>query len=311
MEEQDAVCFGVKPSGMDVYSEQRTKADAVDDLMSFYTTATHGTAGAEEGADWRNIVFSYTGTESLSDRTFTSEGVYWPFSDPHLHVYASNMQMDAFSVSGMTVTTLNANNDLICAYDPYVDIETSYKVKRNLVFKHPYARVSGVTVTSKQGAGYDISNVDIWIENVKTGGVYNLRTGSEDAAILSGAGWSSRTPSDETWSNADPLQAGTSIYSHAGVISSGNSDSNTNIDLWLVPGDYWLRCSWRAAQDDYMQDFSCIRSASAIHLSGGKMNVISVVLTGNGVEVSFGVTLAEWGSNLIDDGFVPYDFPLE
>lgn len=261
-----------------------TRATAATALTSFKAAATTGAAGSETTA-WNNVTFTGDGAETP---TYTG-GKYWPYTDPGYHFYAVSVAEGAdsapalaFAAGGTTVTT-DGTKDVVCAYLPYAD--GSYKVKNHLNFAHIYARLSTVTVNAS--ASYAISNVTVSLVNAKTGGTYNLRTGS---SRTDGTGWSALTPA---------AAGDTPLYTYAGPIAAGSQHTGADNDLYVVPGTYSLKATWTASWDDYTQTFTDVVSTGTIDLVGGSVNAVACTLTGNATELTFSVSLSPWGSNSI------------
>lgn len=280
------VSFGVE--GL-MFTEVETKVDAVTSLSSFQASATYGTAGSET-SKWNNVTFTSDGG---SPATYSADK-WWPTTDEHYHFYGSNNAI-TFSAAGSTVTaagnTDTGAKDVVCAYRSY--LAADYRTKVPLTFNHIYARIGQVQVTSK--APYAMTNVSLYLKNIKTGGVYNIRTGNGQT---NGTGWTSKTPV----SNTNKL-----IYSYAGSVAAGSSHTENN-DIYVVPGDYYIIATWTATKDDYTQTFNSIDSSvggHAISLVGGKINKITATLTGTATEITFSVIVTPWGSETVSYGEFP------
>lgn len=280
------VSFGVE--GL-VFAEAETKVDAVTSLSSFKASATYGTAGSET-SKWNNVTFTSDGG---APATYSADK-WWPTTDEHYHFYGSNNDITFYS-GGSTITATGDNStgakDVVCAYRAY--LAADYRVKVPLTFNHIYARIGQVQVTSK--APYAVSNVSIWLKNVKTGGVYNIRTGSGQT---NGTGWTSKTPT----SAVNRL-----IYNYNTSVGAGSSHTETN-DIYVVPGDYYIIATWTATKDDYTQTFNNIDSSvggHSISLVGGKINKITATLTGTATEITFSVSVTPWGNETVSYGEFP------
>lgn len=298
----DEIAFGISAAseiGLPVGLE--TKATAATALPSFKASVTTGTPGSETHASpcWENVVFTSDG--ELTPTYMASPKKYWPLSNPSYHVYAvaaTSGTADAvaseapdlvFAATGTTITMAAAyDKDVTCAYLPYGasgDDVAIYKAKNELTFNHIFARLSTVKVTST--GVYAITNVTIKLVNAKTGGVYNLLTGCGET---DGTGWSSLVPADGN----NPT-----IYTYAGPIASGAYNTGSDNDLYVVPGDYYVQATWTASVDDYIQTFENVTSNAVISLVGGSVNAVEAGLTGNATEITFSVSLTDWGSNLV------------
>lgn len=260
-----------------------TKATVVSSLSSMQVAATKGTAGSE--------------TSKWTSHTFTSDGAgtptysgnkWWPDIDESYHFYASNNTL-SFAAAGTTVSATNST-DVICAYLP----SPTYRTKNTLTFEHIFARIGDVEVTAS--ANYQITSMTITI-TPKTGGTYNLRTGSGQT---NGTGWSSLTTGSVT------------TIASAATINAGASNTTSN-DLYLVPGTYTLTASWTASRDynsttgayDYVHTYTG-RTAD-VAIVGGKVNKITATLNGYATEITFGVSINAWGSNTAGASF-PYTY---
>ena len=287
----EAVSFALDPScGFE--ADARTRAAATTAIASFRAAATTGSAGSESSA-WNNVTFT---TDGASTPTYTG-GKYWPNENPSYHFYAVTVSEGAASApdlsfaAGGTTLTADGSKDVVCAYFPYA--AGSYKSKNALAFRHIYARLSTVKVNAH--AAYAISNVTVSLVNVKTGGTYNLRTGSGQT---DGTGWSALTP-------ASP--GDTQIYANSGTIAAGGNHTGADNDLYLVPGTYSVKATWTASKDDYTQTFTAITSSAPVSIVGGQINTIECLLTGSATELQFSVSLAPWGANAINLGTYPLE----
>lgn len=292
----DEIRFGLKPGSAFFNVETvDTKATAATSIASFKCGVTQGSAGSETNASpcWNNIVFT---SDGAGTPTYTaSPKKYWPLSNPNYNVYAAAATNGSaaaaaaevsdltFAAGGTTISlAAGVDKDVICAYEPIADI--TWKTKNTLAFEHIFARVSTVKVSAV--APCAISNVTIVITNPKTGGTYNLRTGHGQN---DGTGWSSLVP-------ASGIQT---VYTNAGSIASGSNHTGANNDFYIVPGTYTLTASWTASVDDYSQTYNNMTSTGTIAIQGGKINAIECNLSGDPTEVTFGVSISEWGANTI------------
>ena len=250
------------------------------DATGFYVSAVNGNPGADV-QKWTNVHFSKSGDSFVSSK-------YWPISNQNYRFFASSAPL-TYTSSGATISATNTS-DIVCAYKS----NPVYGARNTLQFDHIFARISTVTVAAT--APYNISNVSIWIVNAKTGGTYNLYSG---AGQTSGTGWSSLTPSGSSE---------TQLYSNTGTITAGDSSTGVNNDLYIVPGTYQLKATWTASVDDYSQTYTTKTSVSNVFIQGGKVNSISVSLSGDATEITFSIAVADWGSNPINAGTFPVAF---
>ena len=231
---------------------EQTKATAVTslDATGFRASAVTGTPGSETAA-WTNVPFSKSGDYFVG-------GKYWPEdADPGYTFYAANAPL-SYTSSGATVAATNTT-DIVCAYKT----SNAWKARPTLYFKHIFARISTVTVAPM--SGYDVSDITLWIVNAKTGGTYNLRTGSGQT---DGTGWSGLTPAG----NAD-----TQLFRYAGEITDGNSETGSDNDLYVVPGEYYLKGTWISGGNTY----SGVLSNSTLSIVGGKVNTLACMMEGS------------------------------
>ncbi len=233
--------------------EDATKTTAVTslDASGFRVSAVTGTPGSELEA-WTDIPFYKNGD-------YFTGGKYWPNDvDPGYTFYASNVPL-TYTALGATVSVTN-DTDVVCCYKT----SNAWKTRPVLYFRHIYARVSTVAVAPM--SGYDVSNITIWLVNAKTGGTYNLRTGNGQT---DGTGWSSLTPAGA---------ADTQLFRYAGEITDGNSETGSNNNLYIVPGEYYLKGSWVSGGNSY----SSILSDSPINIVAGKVNTLACLIEGDG-----------------------------
>ena len=256
---EDEIVFrdaGLAPMG--------TKATEVTVMNSFYVSAVTGSAGSDTEA-WSNVTFSKVG--ATSDYT---GGKYWPGSDPSYRFYASNVSM-TYASGGPTISASNAT-DVVCTYLS----SATYKSSNALTFNHIFTRLSTVTVAAD--SKYDISNITVWIRNVKTGGTYNLYTGD---GYADGTGWSALTPA------ASP---DTQVFSYAGSLAPSTSQTGSDNDLYFVPGSYTLVASWTAHVNDYTGEYTQVSSTAPVSFAAGVTNTVAVILSGSEIRVKIGTT---------------------
>lgn len=302
------ICFEAQCADSPFSIVADTKATAATSITSFRASVTTGTPGSETQASpcWSNVVFTSDGASAPT--YVASPSKYWPLANPQYHVYAVAASPAAaaataaaatnltFGAAGTSITLASdVDKDVVCAYLPYGTTGGTtavYKAKNALSFEHVFGRLS--TVKVKAAGGYAVSNVSICLVNAKTGGTYNLRTG---AGRHDGTGWSALSPAD----GSCPV-----LYTYAGTIAVGGSNTGSDNDLYLVPGTYFLRASWTAGIDNYTESFVDKVSSTPVSVVGGKVNAIEAVLGGNATEIRFAVSLSPWGSNTIGD----VEFPV-
>ena len=297
---ESPISFGLTPGSEFLNAQAATKATAATSITSFKCEATTGSAGSESGSSWNNIVFTSDGAGTPTYKA--SPAKYWPLSNPNYNFYAVAATPGAaaataaaapdltYAAAGSTITMAAAyDKDVICAYEPYGDI--TWKTKNTLAFEHIFARVSTVKVTAV--APCTVSNVTISIVNPKTGGTYNLRTGHGQT---NATGWSSLVPSSGTQQ----------IYRNTGSIASGGNHTGSNNDFYIVPGSYKLKATWTVTVDDYTQTYTDMVTTADIVIQRGKINSIACSLSGDPSEITFSVSIADWGSNSISGVVFPH-----
>ena len=277
-------------------SQPASRVEEVELLSSFQASATFGNAGSESLTSetlngWNSVTF--TSDEEVTP-TYSADKV-WPSLTTQYNFYASNIAL-TFATGGTTCAPTGDSDsgytDVVCAYKPKGEV--TYRTKTALVFEHIYARVTAVKVTSI--SPYAISNVTIQLENIKTGGTYNLRTGSGQT---DGTGWSSLTPAAPT---------NKTVYSYNTSVAAASYHTET-CDVYIVPGDYRMIATWTATVGDYTKSFSSIPSSGTVSLVGGRRNTIEVSLTGDATAITFGVTVNAWSNNTADGGTFPTTNP--
>lgn len=242
-----------------------TKADVVESLDAFNVGCVTGVIGSSETEVWNASFVS----DGASSPTY-SAGKYWPLNDAEYKFLSSNAAL-THTDSGYTVT-VNDDKDIVCA----VLANPVYKTKNTLTFNHIFARLGVVEVSA--ASGYTISDISITV-TPKTGGTYNLVTGNGHS---DGTGWSN-------FVTGAPVE-----------IAQAVPGSKAN-DLFLVPGDYELTATWTATRDDYTETFT--DKKQTVSLAGGFVTKITAELTGDGTELSFGVTVTPWDSVTTDVTF--------
>lgn len=265
--ETRAIVF--EAGGPAIEAEVATRAAVVDaanlNTNGFRVTATTGTAGSE------TLVTGFSSVSFTKGTTYFEGDKWWPASNPSYHFYAANSAI-TFAAAGCTVSA-NAANDVVCAYMP----SPSYLTPNTLSFAHIFARVGSCSVTAVDG--YTISGVSVTI-TPKTSGTYNIRTGNGQ---VNGTGWSSTSNGSAT------------------AIANATPGTKSN-DIWLVPGSYDLTVTWTAAKDGFSYTYSG-RTVS-VALQAGKINNITLGLTGDATKIQFSISVADWGPNPIDAGTV-------
>ena len=224
---------------------------------------------------WNNAHFVYEGGSSKYEAD-----KWWPNLDPEYKFYAvfPHTYTMTFAAGGPTISVTDANNDndvdadILCAF---MGSPTYKSADNTFAFEHIFARLCDVTVS--QVSPYTISAVSIYI-TPKIGGTYNLKTGSGQTGDT---GWSS------------PVSG---VATNIAAASPGTKNNN----IYLLPGSYTLTATWTATKDNYTQTFSNI--TKDVTLVRGKQNNISVSFTGNGTEIQFGVSVADWSANDIEGG---------
>ena len=227
---------------------------------------------------WDNVHFIYESTPAKYEAD-----KWWPNSDPSYKFYAvyPHTYTMTFAASGPTISVTDSNSDhdadadVLCAF---MGSPTYKSAANTFSFEHIFARLCDVTVTPV--SPYTISGITISI-TPKIGGIYNLKTGSGQT---DDTGWSSP------------------VSGVATNIANATPSTKTN-NIYLLPGTYEVTATWTATKDNYSQTFSNIRKN--LTFVRGKQNNITVSFTGNGTEIQFGVSVADWGTNAVAAGTWP------
>lgn len=226
---------------------------------------------------WSNAHFVYESTPAKYEAD-----KWWPNSNPSYKFYAvfPHTYSMTFAVGGPTISVTDANsdgwadNDIICAFMG----SPTYKTANTFNFEHIFARLCSVTVSAV--SPYTISGVSIKI-TPKIGGTYNVKTGSGQTGDT---GWSAPVSGSAT------------------EIANSTPGTKSN-NIYLLPGTYEVTATWTATKGNYSQTFSNIKKN--LTFVRGKQNNITVSFTGNGTEIQFGVSVADWGTNAVAAGTWP------
>ena len=262
----DRIAFRAGGPGVDLDIRTRTVSEttaATLESSGFYVSAVTGSAGSESSV-WNSASFTKDGTYFEGDK-------YWPNSNPSYKFYASSLAI-TYAAAGSTVNASNTS-DVVCSYMA----SPTYMSPNTFIFEHIFARIGDVTVSALDG--YTITGVSVSI-TPKTGGVYNMRTGSGQS---DGTGWSSLTTGSAT------------------NIANATPGTKSN-DLYLVPGNYDIAFSWTASKGGYSEAQS--RTIKNVAVTGGKVNSFSAGLTGSASEIEFGVSITPWTGNAVAMGEV-------
>ena len=262
----DRIAFRAGGPGVDLDIRTRTVSETTASTLEssgFYVSAVTGSAGSESSV-WNSVSFTKDGTYFEGDK-------YWPNSNPSYKFYASSLAI-TYAAAGSTVNASNTS-DVVCSYMA----SPTYMSPNTFTFEHIFARIGDVTVSALDG--YTITGVSVSI-TPKTGGVYNMRTGSGQS---DGTGWSSLTTGSAT------------------NIANATPGTKSN-DLYLVPGNYDIAFSWTASKGDYSANLS--KTVTGVSIVGGKVNAVTVSLTGNAADLQFGVTITPWTGNTVAMGDV-------
>lgn len=260
------IAFRSKGLEIDVSS----KATVVDELTSFYVSASTGTAGTNDKYAWKSVSFSKSGDNYTG-------GKYWPDKDPGYHFYASNVAFNCTDGSAPTISVDGINDDIVCA----TCLSPTHKGVNPLTFNHIFTRLGTVEVTGP-GKGYTLASVSIKF-SPKTKGKYNLFTGIDKS---DGTGWSNTTAGSET------------------EIASTDGQEKQN-DIYLIPGTYVLSAKYTLTKGDYSREFTCTKE---VGLVSGKVNSIKAAIPepGSGQEakdIVFTIELTKWETNEMSISF--------
>lgn len=254
------ILFNVQEQDADVLTKVSVVNASTFNTDGFQASATTGVEG-DEVSVWNNVTFYNYGTQFKADKV-------WPSSNMYYHFYASNVAI-SHNGNGCTVAAAN-DTDVVCAYLS----EPGFKSVNTLVFEHIFARIGDVTTTAE--SGYTITGISMNI-TLRTGGTFNLRTGS---GMTDGTGWSSISTANSSTNIA---------------YSTPNTNSN---DLYLVPGAYNITVSWTATRGAYTKTLS--KTFTGVELVGGKINNFTATLGGDAAAVKLGVRVLPWLQDRID-----------
>lgn len=188
-------------------------------------------------------------------------GKYWPNTEVSYHFYASNADI-AFAADGCTVEG-DGTSDIVCAYNP----SPVYGTQNSLAFEHIFARIGKVIINPQEG--YDISDIKVNI-TCPTAGKFNIRTG---AGKTDGTGWTKGDASDH-------------------LLAYGDND------LYVLPGTYRISVSYSLKRDAWSDSFE---KSATVDIVGGKINnIIGTAIGGKASDISFNISVADWGNNDIN-----------
>ena len=240
-------------------AEVQTKATSA--VTSLSTFNVNCVTGTMGSAETSIFNAAFSGTTSFTG------GKYWPATDAGYKFYASNMTLTP-SASGPTIAATNAT-DAVCA----VLKAPTFKASNTLAFEHVFARIGSCKITAPAD-GATVKSVSVSI-TPKTGGTYSLFAGS---GKTDGTGWSSVSTGSAT------------------TLTSKTGDTADN-GLYLVPGSYTLTAKYTLTRDGYEESFT---KTATVNIVAGKVNNISATLpNSNAKQITFTVSVAEWGTNNI------------
>lgn len=204
---------------------------------------------------------------SLSGGVY-SGGQYWPATDAHYVFYASNVALQ----SGNSVSASNAT-DVVCA----VKADAAYKATNALQFEHIFARVGYCRVSAP--AGYTVSNFHVDIVPL-TSGTYSLAAGNGKTDRTGWSGWPNGT--------------------NTVLVNALNSTADTG--LYLIPGDYELKASYRIEKGAYVENV--VDKTCTVSLVKGKRNNITASLpAGSAADLTFTVSVTPWSDQAVNASF--------
>ncbi len=276
--------------------ETRATEVETSSLSTVYVTATTGT---QETQKFLNQAFTKSGS------TWTG-GKYWeePASGQNsvaYHFYLSNAQLTAGSgTAGPTIAPANANTDIVVDYLP----SPAYKEVATAHMEHIFARFTDVTL--KAPAGYKATNIKLSFLPI-TSGTFSLKqmdTYTVDASHPD-VGWTTKGSASTT---AAYLVG--SASSGASINTAGGTYTNTNNDVWFVPGSYTLTLSYTLSTDNGDWSKAYTKTAT-VALQRGKKN--KIVLNNNQpnipdpgsdvTTVTFDLDVTPWNDNPLHPTF--------
>lgn len=249
-----------------------TKADVVTSPTSLHVRATTASAIVENFSD---VEFT------KGDDSKYKAGKYWPTTDGSWRFTFANAAFTG-TYNATAVVAANAGTDIVVG-----TATPTHKTEFAITLDHIFAQVG--TVTMKAPAGYSVTNCKVSLQPI-TSGTYTIPTGA--------------------WGSLGAAGAATYIFGTAGAgvdVSNAGVTSADN-DLWLVPGNYTLTCTYTIAKGDYSNSFT---KTASVTLQKGKNNNIGLAnltdpsnpLSGDPniptptdiSEIVFTVTVTPWG----------------
>lgn len=241
-----------------------TRAD-VTTLSTANIVCTSGASGSE------TVRWSIDGAD-VSGGTLAT-GRYWPSSAAYsamggYHFYAANTALRVGTDGAYTGTLTNAQ-DIVCASLP----SPVYAASNALVCDHVFSKLGDVTVTGSC-SGYIIGDLTVKLTDVRTGGVYHLRSGS----------WTGTSGTD--W---------TIVPYVGGFLSSSSYASAAMKGTYLIPGTYSLSASYNVYTTSWVWcDY--VGKSAAVTFAPGVASNLNITLPINAMSPSVSVTVAQWST---------------
>lgn len=234
----------------------QTKATAVTALpSSLYLCMTSGTAGAS------GEVSKMASTSKSQSSSKIATGLYQTVTPTAYNYYLCNAATSFTAGTGVTIAC-DGNTDIITGTTKASTSDTP-----SVSMGHIYARVGTVKMSSS--SGYTLSGMTVTLTNAKTGGTYNLSSGS----------WTS---------------TGTAASK---VIASGlNGGTASSVsDLYLIPGTYAITVSGTQKLGDYSSSFT---KNGTVTLAANRINNIEGSFSNSGASaINISVSLTPWSSS--------------
>lgn len=247
------IVLSVESDAIDISTRATTAVTALP--SSLYLCMTTGTAGASGEAQKMSST-----NKSVSSQKIAT-GLYQTATATAYNYYLCNAATTFTAGTGVTITC-DGGTDIITG-----TTKSSSTASPVVAMEHIYARVGTVKMSSS--SGYTLSGMTVTLTNAKTGGTYNLSSGS----------WTS------TGSAASK------------VIATGLSGGTASAasDLYLVPGTYTITVTGTQKLGDYSASFPT--KTGSVTLTEGKINNIEGAFSNSGASaINISVSLKPWSN---------------
>lgn len=186
-------------------------------------------------------------------------GLYQTTTPTSYSYYLSNVAITAGSSANTGTISAANDTDVIAGYS------TNSTTSPSVTMEHIFSRTGSLSLTAP--SGYTISGISYKISssaaNTGTKGTYSI--------------------SNKTWSSTTLLSTATALTSSS--------------DLYLIPGEYTIACTYTLTKGDYSETFT--KNATVTLVAGKTCNISGVAPTGNAQSISLSVTLTPWSSQSV------------